>query len=260
VRSMQNIAKFAFSVVVGLSITTYSRFSSAQDQSNKDTQPIWAKKAAVLDLSCKQNPAGIQSPDQRSVVQVICDYHEGEDPTYRLRVVTAQRTASDELPLAQGANEVLWAPDSRAFFVNGGETAYSGFFVDVYQIDDSGRVKKATVTEAAQVDMVKSFPPCKAWNRDEEDCKRITRNPEYNMSGLAWSDNSIAIYVFAEVPCSGSYGGIMCQVLGYELSVPAGRILKRLSAREVKQQWGRYAAWDIRVPEPPKYGPAHVTW
>ncbi|MBV8436917.1 MAG: hypothetical protein JOY95_05325 [Silvibacterium sp.] len=254
------MANFALSLVVGFCITTYPRLSSAQGQSGRPAQPIWAKNAAVLDLGCKQNPGGLQSPDHKYLVQVACDEHAGQDPTYRLRLVGTQRNASDELPLAEGAHDLVWAPDSRAFFVDGGETGYSGFFVDVYQIDDSGRVKKSSVTDAAQVDMVKSFPPCKAWNRDEEDCRRITRNPEYNMSGLAWSDNSAAINVFAEVPCSSFYGGIMCQVLGYELSVPAGRILKRLSAREVKEQWSRYAAWDIHIPEPPRYGPAHVTW
>ena len=79
-------------------------------------------------------------------------------------------------------------------------------------------------------------------------------------SGLGWTEDSSAVYVFAEVPCSSSYGGIMCQVLGYELNVHSGRILKRLSAQQVKQEWAQFAAWDIRVPDPPKYGAAHVTW
>jgi hypothetical protein len=75
------------------------------------------------------------------------------------------------------------------------------------------------------------------------------------MSGLKWSADSSAVYVFAEVPCSSSYGGIMCQVLGYELSVPTGRILKRLSAQKTKQEWGKFAAWKINVPDRPEYGP-----
>jgi hypothetical protein len=163
------------------------------------------------------------------------------------------------LGCAGGAEEVLWAPNSKSFLVNGGQTAIAGFFVDVYQILDSGRVAVRAVTNAAQRDMVRSFPPCKALYSDEKECAEFARNPEYNMSGLGWSDDSSAVYVFAEVPPSSRYGGIMGQVLGYELSIPDGHILKRFSAKQAKQEWGTLAAWRIRIPEPPEYGPAQAT-
>jgi hypothetical protein len=101
--------------------------------------------------------------------------------------------------------------------------------------------------------MVSTFPPCKALNRDENDCKRIAADPQFNMSGISWRDDSSAINVFAEVPWSSSYGGIMCQVSGYQLSVPTGAILKRVPASDVDRLWRMSMAWKVRIPDPPEY-------
>ena len=228
-------------------------------------KPIWAAEATALDLTCEPGKPEIQSPDHRFSARVVCAEHKGmvaDAPvtykTYSLRVL-ARAGGQYEAPLGEGAHELLWAPNSRMFLVNGSGNSNSGFFVDVYQIEDSG-IRKLTITGRAQKDMVKSFPPCKAWNRDEATCAGIASDPEFNMSALAWTKDSSAILVFAEVPCDSLYGGIMCQVRGYELNALDGSILKRLSASQTKQQWGKYAAWNIRIPQPPKYGPAHVTW
>jgi hypothetical protein len=157
--------------------------------------------------------------------------------------------------LDEGAEELLWAPDSTAFLVNGSTCGYGGFFSAVYRFGPSG-LKEHNVTKAAQRDMVASFPPCRAFNRDETTCERVAENPEFNMSGLAWNRGSSEIFVMGEVPCSSSYGGIMCSVMGYVLSVPEGAIIERLTAREMKAGWQGHMAWKMRAPDPPEYGPA----
>ena len=176
-----------------------------------------------------------------------------DDPDLYLRV----RTPSGQwhvVNVPEGAHDVLWAPDSKAFFVDGGISSYSGFFVEVYRIRDNF-VIRSSVTNRAQRDMVRTFPPCKAFNRDDETCHRIEADPEFNMSGLAWATKS-SIIVMAEVPCSSSYGGIMCAVEGYQLEVPGGRIEKRLTAGQLKALWQPAMAWNMRIPEPPRYGAA----
>jgi hypothetical protein len=215
--------------------------------------PRWAKRAIALDLSCPLSPNVNVSPDKQYSVEVVCHRRKEDDPTYSLRVRTGKGTPT-EVPLDEGAHELLWAPNSRAFFVDGATTAYAGFFVSVYQLTPRGRIDKRIVTSAAQGDMVASFPPCKASNHDEAACHRIETDPEYNMSGVGWTGDSSAVNVVAEVPCSSSYGGIMCQVNGYEISVPDGRIQKRLAATEVSLQW-RDMAWTLHIPDPPSYGP-----
>jgi hypothetical protein len=74
------------------------------------------------------------------------------------------------------------------------------------------------------------------------------------MSGVSWVRGSTAVVVMAEVPCSSSYGGIMCQVQGYELDAANGSILKRMSAAELKKQWQHKMAWDMHIPDHPQYG------
>ena len=214
-------------------------------------RPTWAKHATPLDLSCSRPAQRIESPDRRLSIEVMCRPRKDEDPAYWLRIhQDARRTFN--VPLQQRTQELLWAPDSKAFLVNGSQAGYWGFFVTVYELAPNGP-RKHVITDLAQRDMVASFPPCSAANRDETACARIAKNPEYNMSGVGWGTDSRSVLVFAEVPCSSSYGGIMCQVLGYQLSVPDGRILKRLTAPEVKTQWCDLMGWDMNVPDPPQY-------
>jgi hypothetical protein len=101
--------------------------------------------------------------------------------------------------------------------------------------------------------MVKAFPPCKASQLDLEECRELEKNPGYNMSGIDWSNDSSALVVMAEIPCSGGHGGIMCQVIGYELEVPTGNIMGRMNAREFKKNWQKSMAWKFDIPDPPEY-------
>ncbi len=145
-------------------------------------EPIWAKQATALDLSCSSQSRFIASPDHQSSIEVLCQKRQNDNPTYSLRVKT--NSIHYDMPLDEGAHELLWAPNSRAFFVDGGTSAYSGFFVTVYRFNPQGSPERLTVTNAAQRDMVATFPPCKALNRDEIRLQRrgSLLDPECNMS------------------------------------------------------------------------------
>jgi hypothetical protein len=223
-------------------------------------KPIWSKAATAIIQCGAQTKTGqrFNSPDSSLIAEVRCHpaVRDG-DPRPYLHITFANghtqdvdlqpAVASDDYRRPQ---ELLWAPDSKGFLVNGGETAYSGFFVDVYRIVD-GRVVKLDVVHDVQRDMVATFPPCKADGLDENECRRIERNPEINVSGLAWTDDSSAIVIFAEVPCSSSYGGIMCQVRGYSVNASDGRIVQALSAKEMKRDRQGRMAWNMHIPHAP---------
>lgn len=213
-------------------------------------QPIWARAASVLDMSCSPTASKLISPDRHITVDVRCDIRNATDSPYLLRLHSGKKQIA-ELPIPEGAREIVWSPDSHAFFLNGEDTAYSGFFVKLFTIDAQATVHEHNVTSLAQRDMLDAFPPCKLADHDA-DCKPIESNPEYNMSGLGWTADSKAIFVFAEVPCNSSYGGIMCQSRGYEIDAATGQILQRLSPDQVKQHWQSMAAWEIKVPNPPE--------
>jgi hypothetical protein len=213
-------------------------------------QPIWSRTATVLDMSCSPAAPKLLSPDRHLTLDVRCDVRTTDSP-YLLRVHAGKKQIA-ELAIPEGAHEIVWSPDSHAFLLNGGETAIAGFFVKAYTIDEHAGVHEHNVTASAQRDMVDAFPACKAAQHND-DCKRIESDPEFNMSGLGWTADSKAIFVFAEVPCSSSYGGIMCQARGYEIDVASGQILQRLSAEQAKRNWQAMAAWSINVPNPPVY-------
>jgi hypothetical protein len=223
---------------------------------SSSAKPVWAKRAVAFDINCyaPASPAQkILSPDGKIDIEVRCHpAKKPADPMMYLHITEIGGFSQDE-NMETGAHELLWSPDSKAFLVNGGESAYAGFFVTVYKVEN-GRVQKLNVTENAQRDMVVSFPPCKAAQRDAKVCARIAKDPEYNVSGLEWMEGSESVIVMAEVPCSSFYGGIMCQVLGYRLQVPSGKILERMTAHELKRRWQKSMAWPMNIPDPASYG------
>jgi hypothetical protein len=48
-------------------------------------------------------------------------------------------------------------------------------------------------------------------------------------------------------------GGIMCQVLGYEVDAKSGKILRRMEAKEFAKSWQHSMAWKFRIPERPTF-------
>ena len=219
--------------------------------------PIWAKRAVALEPRCDGSPRvkarRIVSPDGTVTIEPRCRWSAALDDEFMVLRVTSRTGRVQEVEVKHKKDdmwrpqELLWSPDSKAFFINGSPSAYAGFAVIVYELRPDGFVAPE-VTGAAQRDMVATFPPCKAAYRDTGFCKELEIDADYNMSGLAWTRGSSAIAVFAEVPCSGSYGGIGCQVMGYEVAIPSGRILRRLTARETKKRWQSNMAWNIEYP------------
>jgi len=158
-----------------------------------------------------------------------------------------------EFPYGFQDIDLLWSPDSKAFFINGGNGGgYWGFWVYVYRVDDP-KMEPLDITGQAKLDMVKTFPPCKASRLDRNICLELEKNPDSNMTGIDWSGGSSTLVVMAQVPCSGGYGGIMCQVMGYELEVPTGKIVRRMSAGEFAKIWQKSMAWRFEIPDPPEY-------
>ena len=247
------------------------------------TQPTWAKNATAFPEQCDSRSAGqckvtrIPSPNGKSSVEVR--YRKGSASADDLLLhaylrVTTAGAATRTAPLPEGFQNIdlLWSPDSSAFFISGNNGgAYWGNWVYAYVVNDS-KLEPIDIAKKAQHDMLKEFPACKAAHPnggDARGCEEASRpvhdvetcfrkeadpryDPEYNMTGVAWV-NASTILVMAEVPCSSSYGGIMCQVLGYELDVPTGRILKRIDAKQLKKEWQKSMAWNFRIPEPPRY-------
>src|SRR5581483_1705909 len=94
-------------------------------------KPIWAKNAVPIGGCHRDVGHRMSSPDGSVTIELQCRAPKGDnDPVPYLHVRTAAGTWHD-VNLDEGAHELLWSPDSKAFLVNGGTSAYAGFFVSV---------------------------------------------------------------------------------------------------------------------------------
>ena len=136
----------------------------------------------------------------------------------------------------------------QSIFVDGGPSSHAGFFVTVYLAGEHS-VTKLSVNQQRSTGHRANVSALQGFQPGRNNLQAIEAQPEFNMSGLAWVEQSSAIIVMAEIPCSSSYGGVMCAVQRYQLKVPTGTIEKRMTARQLKAQWQQTMAWDMRIPD-----------
>ena len=213
-------------------------------------KPNWAKKSVGFAGTCSGDcrTQRIVAPDKRTTVEVL--YQNG---IVYLRVTAPDQPAREiHDVVASPHNDLLWAPDSKAFLINASEGMSSPSFVQVYLLDDM-LLRPVDVTHQAERDLVKTYPPCKAIDLDPMRCRKIVVNPEYNITAFDWVEDSSALVVKVQVPCTTEYGGILCQMMGYVVEVPSGDILKRMTPAEFKKEWQKSMEQRLQIPEPPQY-------
>ena len=216
----------------------------------------WSTAGIALPGDCQESTQVqlVRAPDDRTSVEVRCAGLSPNREVLTFRILTSAGAQVDSQIEVKSwrPQEIVWAPDSSAFVVNGSESAYAGNEFILYRFLN-GRAVETRLTAAAQRDMALAFPPCRASGLREPDCQAIAGNPQFNMSVIAWAVDASAVVVFAEVPCSSAYGGIMCQARGYHLEVPTGRILARMDAAEFKRRYQAQMAWPMLIPDRPSY-------
>ena len=104
--------------------------------------PIWAKRAVALEPRCDLPPQVISqrilSPDGTVTIAPRCRRSTDVDEVMMLRI-TSGTSRMQEVDLENTRDsmwrpqELLWSPDSKSFFINGGTSAYAGFAVHVYE-------------------------------------------------------------------------------------------------------------------------------
>lgn len=221
--------------------------------------PIWSKKGISFPLACPPftscHPLQIVSPNDRNAVQVNYETIDGDIEAATLKLRIAGKSAgylSTSGDLVE--EEIVWSPDSKCFFINGNYNGYVDEIAGVYCIDQPN-FALAHIMRYVEQDMTRSFPPCRAAYLSEKQCAQMAADPSSYLSVLAldWIHGSSEMVVMPEVPCSSMWGGIMCQVLGYIIAVPSGKILRRMDPKEFAKEWQYSMAWKFRIPDPPEY-------
>lgn len=222
--------------------------------------PTWSKKGRTFPFFCGPDhapckPFKVFSPNRKAYLQISYEPVDKDSNTMSASL-TVYRNGKY---LGSGGtaglvdNEVVWSPDSKAFFVNGNNNGNGDYHVSVYMLTDAD-VVEVEVKDAVLADMVRSFPPCRAEDAYQP-CKNLESDPDgyIGTAAIDWLPDSSAIVLMAEVTCSSSMGGIMCQVLGYEIEISSGKILRRVEARDFARRWQHSMAWKFHVPDPPEY-------
>ena len=214
------------------------------------SKPNWIKHATGFMGQCSSEcrPITIAAPDKTTAVEVL--YQDGG--AYLKVTQHGQNAREIHDVFTSPHNDLLWAPDSKAFLVDAGEGMTSPSFVQVYTLDDP-QLRAIDITHDVEQDMVKTFPPCNALFIDPSTCRKIEKQPDYNTTAITWINDSSALIVLAQVPCTSNYGGISCQSMGYEVEVPSGKILKRIPPPEFKKAYQKLMQQEYVVPIAPQY-------
>lgn len=146
--------------------------------------------------------------------------------------------------------DALWSPDSQFIAFSGNPNGTTNG-VRVFRVSDS-RLSEIDVAREPFEDMLRTFPPCKARYADRKFCSTVNSVDDFNFAAVAWADPRTVV-LMGEVPCSSLWGGIMCEVMGYEVDVQSGEIVQRMTAVEFKKRWQHVLAWRFHVPDPPEW-------
>ena len=148
------------------------------------SDPIWSKNAVSFPVSCCENsrkargrvcvPFSIVSRDGNSFVRVKYKRSSlNQDSLVSLSVLSGGKVLGDVDTPGFVENEIVWSPDSKAFFITGNSNANTDYHVLVYLLNPPGLIR-INPSRAALRDMVRSFPPCRALTA-YDGCKDISR-------------------------------------------------------------------------------------
>jgi len=215
----------------------------------------YSRSATRVSLMCDERrtcrPVSVRSPD--GTMQVRRAFERDSESHLNLpevRVITPKGTWDLNFPFWVDV-DVLWSPDSQFVALSGNPTSYTNGIV-VFRVSDSGPVEIDAAREPFE-DMLRRFPPCRATHADKDLCKQISAHEDYlNFAAVDWSGDHTVV-VMGEVPPSGSLGGIMGQVMGYEVELPSGKIERTMTAREFKARWQHSMPWRFTIPESPEW-------
>jgi hypothetical protein len=221
--------------------------------------PIFSRGAAPLNIRCEAEvpckDTTVPSPDAKKAIHVVWNGSRGSS-SYTLQVFTPSgRFLIERDGLFSDEDdwtdlEILWSPNSESFSLTGHTNGYLNT-THVFRFTGSGVIMSDIAREPFQ-DMLRTFPPCKAEHADPTICSAVHSEDYFNFAVVAWADAHTAV-LMGEVPCDSLWGGIMCQVMGYEVDVPSGKIVRRMTAVEFRKRWQHALAWKFHVPGPPEW-------
>jgi hypothetical protein len=176
---------------------------------------LWPGPNALVDLSEGRRNLSVVSPNRKLRITV-------DDTQLQVVSETSGTSLSSEFIGVMSLAEVLWAPDSAAFFLTESDGGWVGTWsVTVYRVTP-GTLTRFSTGVLALADFRRRFPRCP----DEHP----------NVAGIGWQNGSKRLMLVVEMPChSGCVD--MCKRLGYVVESFSGSIVERISETEIQTRW-----------------------
>ncbi len=198
-----------------------------QGQYARRASPVWD---LLFNDKGESKPVVIFSPDRRLRLNALYVEQKG-DSGVLLTLHKAKLTFWTQLIQPGVGLEVLWSPDSRAFFVSTSDAGRGGWYsTHVYLLDKQNKVSEIDVSDL----VVSAFghPVRCGWHEDP------------NVAGIRWSVASKRIIVAGQIaPHSNcdSFGTFRA----YEIAVPEGKLLRSWGQIEAKRMFHDDLGWDL---------------
>jgi hypothetical protein len=184
---------------------------------------LWPGPTVLADYPEGGRNLSVLSPDGKLMIAVV-------NTELNVRRTADGRSLTKEPIGVSSLAEVLWAPDSSAFFLTESEGGWVGqWLLTIYRITHDGLML---------------FEPSKPAIADFR--RRVkngsTRYPDFcpegepNVPGVAWLDGSKRLLLVVEWACHSPCDD-MCRKLGYLVNPISGAILERFTEKEMKTRW-----------------------
>jgi hypothetical protein len=216
----------------------------------------FSRSATTVPLLCfgKKCPAAVdvRSPNGKNELRrTFTPFGEDRIEVPKIEIVTPR--GYWELAVAESTDpwndmDVLWSPDSKYVALTGEMDSYIET-VRVFAINETGP-KQLDVDMQPTQDMAHRLRPICARYVGRLGCDPDQDEDGLNFAAIAWAGKHTLV-LMSEVPCDTIWGGIMCQVMGYEVDIPSGRIVRAMTPQEFKSRWQHSMAWNFRIPPKP---------
>jgi hypothetical protein len=177
--------------------------------------------SASATIACLRDskPLKIQSPDGVKAI-VVTETYEGASKQISLEISGKEHVVDR---IAWPCPEILWSPDSKAFFINYSDGGSVGnYHVRVYKVEETASEPSEPIKEVRK-DFLKNYPKCYA-------------PEEPNYAGLQWVHDSNRLLIAAEVLPHST-----CDMMGtfsiYEIDASDANIKEKYSQLESKSKF-----------------------
>ncbi len=179
----------------------------------RDADGDWSGEAISINSLEKIE---IPSPDRKKIVVV--------DGVNLDVIVDGRRLQGLEEKGVMQPAELVWSPDSVAFFITETDGGWVGTWHAMVYIIKNGYIHYYNVTQ----EVIKQF-------KKQYKCM----DPEEpNVGAVTWLKGSKNLLLVAEVPPHSTCPE-MGKIRGYIVEIPTGKVIKEFSKKELQARWGK---------------------